>query len=271
MKRLILLRAYGDFIVALQSLLYSRQMEAYQLVASLHHLPLFEALPACLIPPNFPIRFVDFGIKGPMLRALTNRHIVHADTLKELAKVSLFCKENPNSYGTDFIENNHRKWLVELGTGTNFSAIAGDRDIYKTYHYFFNTEMPINQGFTSIDDASVQTKKILILPSARIAKRDIPEALVQKIKENHLAKNQEVTIASYKISKSKSIVYSKFSELIQLIDDSDYIYGADSLPIHLSYFMQKPHTIVYPAGGSHQFFTPYALENKAYFTFNQFS
>lgn len=263
MRRIFLLRAYGDFIVALQSLIHSSAIASYQLIASLHHRSLFEALPASLIPANLNIRFVDFGIEGPMLRAFTNRHLLNGATLTELKALADFCKQNPFHDGGDFIENTHRKWLLDLSTGKKFSAIAGWSTIYKSYYEFFKTTAP------KIHYTPESVKKILILPSARIPKRDIPQSVIQRIAQLH--QDQMVDIAYFKAIRQGCIEYSNFTDLVQLIEHADYIYGADSLPIHLSYLLQKPHSIVYPSGGSHQFFTPFALEQKAHFTFNHFN
>jgi ADP-heptose:LPS heptosyltransferase len=58
--------------------------------------------------------------------------------------------------------------------------------------------------------------------------------------------------------------------LIQLIQSADYIIGADSLPIHLSQFLHKPHFILYPDKGSKAFFTPYALIHNSYSEFSDY-
>ncbi len=263
MKRIFLLRAYGDFIVALQSLIHSSAIASYELVASLHHRPLFEALPASLIPANLNIRFVDFGIDGPMLRAFTNRHVLNWKTIRELKAVADFCKQNPTASGGDFMENTHRKLLLEMATGIRFNTIAGSIDVYKQYHHFFKSSPP------TIQFDRVSIKKILILPTARITKRNIPASIINTIAATH--KDHSVNIAYFKNSKNGGLVYSNFSELVGLISDADFIYGADSLPIHLSYLLQKPHAIIYPEGGSHQFFTPFALDNAQHFNFNHFN
>ena len=263
MKRIFLLRAYGDFIVALQSLLNSSNITSYELIASLHHRTLYEALPASLISPDLNIRFIDFGIKGPMLRAFTNRHIFHADTIHELQAIAGFCKLHPAPQGCNFIENTHRKWLLELGTGETFHAIAGNANVYASFHEFFKTVAPIIQQNPN------NTNRILIIPSARINKRLIPESVIQHLAQKH--SHQVVDIAYFKEVKNGSIAYANFSDLVHLIQQADYIYGADSLPIHLSYLLQKPHTILYPSGLAHQFFTPYAVKQNAHFAFNTFN
>jgi hypothetical protein len=263
LKRIFLLRAYGDFIVALQSLLNSSNIASYELIASLHHRSLFEALPASLIPADLPIRFTDFGIKGSMLRAFTNRHLFHAETIHELQAIAGFCKLNPAPKGGNFIENIHRKWLLELGTGETFHAIAVNVNVYTSFHDFFKTVPP------KFHQTPINTQKILILPSARINKRAIPDSVIQHIVQKY--PNQVVDIAYFKKVKNDSISYANFMELVHLIQQADYIYGADSLPIHLSNLLQKPHTIVHPAGITHQFFTPHALEQNAHFAFNPFN
>ena len=97
----------------------------------------------------------------------------------------------------------------------------------------------------------------------------IPESVIQLIAQKH--PDQIVDIAYFKEIKNGSIVYTNFSDLVHLIQQADYIYGADSLPIHLSYLLQKPHSIVYPSGLPHQFFTPHAVEQNAHFAFNSFN
>lgn len=243
--------------------MHSSAIASYELIASLHHLPLFEALPASLIPANLNIRFVDFGIDGSMLRAFTNRHLLNGATILEMRALADFCKQNPSPDGGDFMENTHRKWLLEFGTGKKFNTIAGWSDVYKNYHHFFKSavpEIPFNRS---------TAKSMLILPTARIAKRNIPNKVINSIGATH--KELSVKIAYYKHSESGGLVYTNFSELINLISSADFIYGADSLPIHLSYLLQKPHAIVYPSGVSQQFFTPFALDNAQYFNFNQFN
>ncbi len=263
MKRVVLLRAYGDFIVALHSLINSPNIGCFELIASLHHRPLFEALPASLFPAALNIRFVDFGIKNSMLRVFTNRHILNWQTISEVKNLTHFLKQNADSFDSFIIENTHRKGLLEWVTGIKFKSIAGQTDVYKSYYDFFKS-VP-----AKITDSKKLAKKILILPSSRIAKRDIPAEVVQSIAQSHIDQNQSVDTAYFRKTKNGGSVYNNFTELVHLIENADYVYGADSLPIHLSCLLKKPHTIIYPEGGSHQFFTPFSLEHQAYFTFNQ--
>ena len=97
---------------------------------------------------------------------------------------------------------------------------------------------------------------ILIFPDARLKKREIPSKVIAQIPGRVVCFGKD---------------YKNFEELIDLIQSADYIYAADSLPLHLAYLCSKPHYILYPDGGKLDFFTPDALAAGSYSTFNQFS
>jgi ADP-heptose:LPS heptosyltransferase len=72
-------------------------------------------------------------------------------------------------------------------------------------------------------------------------------------------------------SQNESVSYSNFEELLELINDADFIFGSDSLPIHLCNAIQKPHYILYPNNGLTAFFTPFSIANSNYSDFDKFS
>jgi len=67
------------------------------------------------------------------------------------------------------------------------------------------------------------------------------------------------------------VSYSNFEELLELINDADFVFGSDSLPIHLCNTLQKPHYILYPKNGSSAFFTPFSIANNYYADFEKFT
>jgi ADP-heptose:LPS heptosyltransferase len=67
------------------------------------------------------------------------------------------------------------------------------------------------------------------------------------------------------------VSYSSFEELLELINEADFVFGSDSLPIHLCNALQKPHYILYPNNGSTAFFTPFSMANKCYADFEKFT
>ena len=72
-------------------------------------------------------------------------------------------------------------------------------------------------------------------------------------------------------SQNELVSYANFEELLALINNADFIFGSDSLPIHLCNAIQKPHYILYPNNGSTAFFTPFSIANNYYADFNKFS
>ena len=137
--------------------------------------------------------------------------------------------------------------------------------MYNSFNDFFEAQTP------PIHLKQIVNQNILILPTARITKRNLPNTLVQKIKQKHVDLNDSVTIAHFNATVIGAVTYTNFSELVQLIKAADFVYGADSLPIHLSNLLQKPHYILYPESVTNQFFTPFALANNSYANFNSFA
>jgi hypothetical protein len=236
MRRVFLLRAYGDFAIAVQALPSSDQI-----VASLHLKPLYDALLSrgCISPRS--IDFVDFGITGSQLNLFTNKDFLGIDTFCQLSKIKKYTRANPGFF--DFVEQSARLGLLNFCTGHSFKAL-------------FKTGKPVYEAYgLSSRDLNEKKGNILIFPDARLKKREIPLSVLAQIPGRVVRLGKD---------------YTNFEELIDLIQSADYIYAADSLPIHLAYLCAKPHYILYPEGGKLDFFTPDALASGSYSTFNQF-
>jgi len=237
MRRVFLLRAYGDFAIAVQAL-----PSTDEIVASLHLKPLYEALISrgCISPRA--ISFVDFGISGSQLNLITNRDFLRIDTFRQLSKIKKYISANPGY--TDFVEQSARLGLLNFYTGHSFTAI-------------FETGEPVYAAY-GLPSLGLERKgdKVLILPDARLTKRIIPSSILDRI---------EGRVARF------GSEYSNFEQLIDLIQAADYVVTADSLPLHLAYLCRKPQFILYPDGGKQDFFTPDALATESFSTFSQFT
>ncbi len=237
MRRVFLLRAYGDFAIAVQAL-----ASTDQIVASLHLKPLYDALISrgCISPRR--IEFIDFGISGSQLNLLTNKNFFHVDTFRQLSKIKAYLRANPRS--SDFVEQNARLGLLNIFTGHSFKAI-------------FETGAPVYAAY-GLPALGLERngEKVLILPDARLSKRIIPSSILARI---------DGRVARFGSD------YATFEQLIDLIQASDYVVAADSLPLHLAYLCRKPHFILYPDGGKQDFFTPDALASGSFSTFSQFT
>ena len=126
------------------------------------------------------------------------------------------------------------------------------------------------------------SKKVLLFPDTRQAKKNIPSNLISKLENEIEAKNYTLEIAYFKEAptstnsnnaslKTKQVVYSNFKTLLQYIQEAELILGADSLPIHLAYLLKKPHYILYPIGYPQLFMTPYAQINNRFGTFDHYN
>ena len=286
MRRLFLLRAYGDFVIAIRAILNSPQTADTKIIASNHFKPLFEAINTVLDLSPLDIEFQDFGINQSQLNFFTNRYLVNTSTLRQLNKIKNYLDDTNLIYFTDncenYVEQINRIKAFEFFTKHKFTPIVKKSKVYNEYNQFFKP------SFKEIIAKIPTEGKVLILPDARIQKRNLPQELVQEIISLSNQKNYPVQVAYFKRvsqvnknGKAETVqfktdlifaqkVYNNFSELIQLIQASDFVIGADSLPIHLSNLLGKPHFILYPNVVSKAFFTPFAIQNKYYSEFDKF-
>jgi len=285
MHRLFLLRAYGDFVILLQALLESPQKNKYSLIASKHLQQLYQELALVIDLSSIQIQFVNFGIINTQLSLFTNKHLLSINTLKELKQIKNFVKQNPNTDGTDYIEQDKRIGLFNAITGLNFNSIISTDSVYNTYGKFFeNKELQKEEGQVA-ENNKLNSKKVLLFPDTRQAKKNIPRSLINKLENEIASKGYTLEIAYFKqipdnattinengaSAKNNKVVYANFKMLIQLIMEAELILGADSLPIHLAYLLKKPHYILYPNGYPQLFMTPYAQINNRFGTFDHYN
>lgn len=284
MHRLFLLRAYGDFVILLQALLESPQKNKYSLFASKHLQPLYQELALVIDLSSIQIQFIDFGISNTQLSLFTNKHLLSINTLKELKQIKNFVKQNPNEEGQDYIEQDKRIGLFNAITGLNFNSIISTEQVYTSYAKFFENKELQKEGQVA-ENNKLNSKKVLLFPDTRQAKKNIPSSLINKLENEIASKGYTLEIAYFKqvpdiatTNKEKGasinnnkVVYTNFKTLIQLIQDAELILGADSLPIHLAYLLKKAHYILYPNGYPQLFITPYAQINNRFGTFDHYN
>jgi len=305
MHRLFLLRAYGDFVILLQALLESPQKNKYTIIASKHLQPLYEELALVINVSNIQIQFFDFGITNTQLSLFTNKHLLSFNMLNELKKIKNFVKQNPNQEGQDYIEQDKRIGLFNAITGIHFNSIISTEPVYISYARFFENsgikkEINKEEGKaeniqenklantkenkeSETSNNNLNSKKVLLFPDTRQAKKNIPSSLIYKLENEIASKGYTLEIAYFKqvpdikttnhenSAFNNKVVYANFKTLIQLIMNAELILGADSLPIHLAYLLKKPHYILYPNGYPQLFMTPYAQINNRFGTFDHYN
>jgi len=294
MHRLFLLRAYGDFVILLQAILESPQKNKYSLIASKHLQPLYQELALVIDLSSIQIQFINFGITNTQLSLFTNKHVLSINTLNELKQIKNFVKQNLNTVGADYIEQDKRIGLFNAITGLKFNSIINKDQVYTSYTKFFENsaikkEINKEEGKAEnkeseiLNNNKLNFKKVLLFPDTRQAKKNIPSTLIDKLENEIAAKGFTLEIAYFKqvpdiattfndkSASNNKVVYTNFKTLIQLIIDAELILGADSLPIHLAYLLKKPHYILYPNGYPQLFMTPYAQINNRFGTFDHYN
>ena len=96
MRRLFLLRAYGDFVIAVRSSLLSANPKSVKFIASNHLYPLFEAISSVIDTSQLDISFEDFGIHLGQLNLFTNRYLLDKSSLEQARKIKKYLNENPS-------------------------------------------------------------------------------------------------------------------------------------------------------------------------------
>ena len=293
MHRIFIFRAFGDFVIFLNSILRSSKKEQYKIIVSAHLQPLLDALKKDINTQGLHIEFVNFQIDKGQLRLFTNKHFITPNTIKEVNSIKSYIKQNPNNTGIDYIEQNKRVGLLNLLTQHKFQPIVFDKEVYVSYDQFFDHEIvehndngniALTQTINNSNDSVNHNGDIVIFPDSRLAKKDIPSNVLKDITTHFQNKNISYKIASFEkqqitaynsSSETKhevefKVSYHNFETLIQIIKSAHVVIGADSLPVHLAAILQIPHYIFYNDHLGRYFITPYAKNNNSFGTFSNY-
>ncbi|MDB5210581.1 MAG: hypothetical protein JWQ30_1408 [Sediminibacterium sp.] len=267
-KKIFLLRAFGDFIIAVYTASKSRLDIPVTLIASKHLEPLYKAIPISL-PPNVDLQFHDFRVRNNIFSCFTNKFIISLHTVRELHALRGYIRKNPFPPGVYYMEKSNRVFLPRLFTGYPFQCVVSDQNVYEAYADFFRLSFD-EPGKTSVD-MHKHGMNILVIPDARQKKRNISDDIIKKIADAFAPGGNVITTAFFKKKMNyftdRMEIYQNFPELIELIRNADIVIGADSMPVHIAQMLGKPHFILHPAGIKDQFFTPFSRKNKTHFTF----
>ena len=297
MHRIFILRAFGDFVIFLNSILRSPKKEQYKLIVSAHLQPLFDALKKDINTQGLHIEFVNFQIDKGQLRLFTNKHFASSKTIKEVNSIQSYIKQNPNHTGIDYIEQNKRVGLLNLLSQHKFQPIVFEKEVYASYDQFFDNDtfdqqVSSNKNLHESTFHKNETEDIVIFPDSRLSKKDIPAKVLKDITTHFQTKNISYKIASFeKIQKGSDnssdrklegenyvndnesehkVSYHNFETLIQIINSAHVVIGADSLPVHLAAILQIPHYIFYNEHLGRYFITPFAKNNNSFGTFSNY-
>lgn len=274
MDVLFLLRSYGDFIIALQTVKDSKRISKVEFIASKHLESLYNAIPAAFLPADLQISFYDFNSSKNIFRCFTNRYFLGIDTIKELLSLRTCLQQIRNGQEEPinlYLEQKKRRLLPMFLTGCSFKYVIDKDNVYRSYAAFFQSPVP-DQDFFALDTPK-NNLKILVIVSARVKEREIQPGIIEKISATYQPEGGVVKSAFFRSYPSDfpghKVLYHDFKELVALILDADLVIGPDSMPVHLCQLFQKPHYILHPAKVKNSFFTPFALQHHCHFSFEE--
>ena len=164
--RLFLLRAYGDATIALHFLANSPEKNNYTIIASEHLKPLINALSTYIDLSSLQIQFVDFDITKSQLNLFTNRHLISTNTLQQVLKLKRFVKNNPNTGGIDYLEQNNQSGLLNLLLGHPFKAIV-NKQVYAEMGEFYKATSSISPSNDIINKNAKEVINLISIGSKR--------------------------------------------------------------------------------------------------------
>ena len=284
MRAIIFLRSYGDFTIAISVFKRARlqgslpqsnavqnagQGAPWKFYASTHLQPLYEDLQKNDSSLNLPIEFVSLGIRHKILAWFTNKHLFSKGACKEV----MLLKEWKQSLGAEadlYLEQRKRAWLLSFFIGGLKYFVHERGNVYESYAQNFSVSTN-----DLLFESKGSYKKILILPESRKPSKSLSVSFINKIvsalsANNHSGSNHAISIGYFKnipaiAPKGASLVtHTAFSDLIYLINDSDLIITADSLPAHLSQLLSKPHFIFYAGKPNTEWLTPFASKYNSF-------
>lgn len=249
MDTVLLLRSYGDFVIALSGFQGSSlAAKSLRIVASDHFRPLYQAIADMRLVRDLPaVEFVNLGVRYGLMACFTNRHFFTTANMQELKKLRDFLATIPGNHNL-FLEQKIRLGFISAMTGRKFTAIYdGAENIYKAYRIFFQVkQLPFQDNWRAEPDSN---SIIRVFPGSRKKTKRLPVYWVEHIKDQYGANGRKITLAGLSgelldYTASKELV-GNFRELCYLIAESDYIISADSLPAHLAYLFQIPLEVHY--------------------------
>lgn len=110
-----------------------------------------------------------------------------------------------------------------------------------------------------------EVKKAVIFPGSRKRSKIVDIDLVRKIISSGLFNSIDYAYHQSEEPLDGAIVFHDFAGLKDIVLNYDLIISADSLPLHLAYFFNKPHFGIYNDYLNTQWLTPY-IEEKKYHT-----
>ncbi len=243
MKFVVVLKSYGDLVIALSSALKTNSTNITFVIGS-HLVALYNTLNTTI-----PYVVLDTGSDVPAIYDIKKRGPVNAFLSMIRIKRAI----------TQTLKSSHDIYVIKYGIrerimfyGLNISLIySSKRNIYIDYHKAFNK-------LSSIDVFPREDilQKVCIFPDSRLFKKVISESTVNQICTELTRLNVEFNICLYGQPCSSNLInfkefdqriihYHTFSDLCKLIKSASHLVSSDSLSAHIAEFYSRPVFVIF--------------------------
>lgn len=242
MNKFVSVKAYGDFVIALNSIAKFGSSDDILLCGD-HLRPLSNVLKS-------NVNIIWLGTEASDVPALfDSRKNGIISTLKSLHFIRKKLHSSSN-YDDHLIFDSAGVRQLMLSFGRNVKFLSqSPPNIYMAYQDFFKSSYSADIGRLKIRKSSYT---VGIFPDSRLQYKVIPKNVLLSI-SNRLAssniKHNFVFVGKdryFDDNHPRSIVINGFDRLVDAINQCDIIISADSLPAHISEFFNKPVFILSP-------------------------
>jgi ADP-heptose:LPS heptosyltransferase len=233
MFNFISLKAYGDFIILLNTLKCTENYE-YSIVAGQHLKDLYDSLDC-----NFNIKFLNTGNSLPAIYDIKDCGLAQSLSSFVSVRNEFLNRLNLNTDKLVFDSIGFREFLL----GRNFHCFAINKEntnIYQNYFDFFGLRSKC------VIQKRISNKKVYIFPESRVTSKSISENNVRTLAKKLLSLNLEPIVVRFNRSSISPLIYSScllyhdFYSLTSIIRSGGLIISCDSLPAHLAEYYNLP-------------------------------
>ncbi len=265
MRFLLTFKAFGDFLIAISATRFlntNDSNEPISVIAAPHVRPLAEAIRIS----ETRVKYISDNVSEDVPAIFNIKESGLINSLKSLQNIRRAVNNLPTE--AEFIFDNY---------GVRERIIAGDRKVYclpksADNIYLAYENLFLNMGYTLNFGSShlkVNIRRALIVPGARMNFRIIPSHILSSIYNELTARGIEVEVlilAGEDIEVPHNlkvkVIARSFLNLVNLIKNYNLVVSADSLPSHLSAYLDVPIFVFSPIPK----WTKYWLPKTAYLT-----
>jgi hypothetical protein len=250
------IRAFGDFTITtavvknhfegkLPIILPGYLKELYDVLGASDYFTLVDEIPLKRSPAFFELH----KVKKP------------ADVLRLIREV-LFINRYLNHRDHYLFDYSNKRLNIFF---KHFSYPAKSGNIYQAKIDLLQKFLPEKEATEVPLTKTGEFKKAIFFPGSRKASKAIDPLLVDAIVNSGMFDKVELSYHKSEEAPPGAIIFDDFELVKELIMGHDLVISADSLPLHMAYYFNKPHFCIYNDLLNSYWLTPY-IRDKSYYT-----